>query len=366
MYIRRLRISGLRNIATADLQPSPTFNAITGPNGSGKTSLLEAIYLVSRGQSFRTRKIDRVIAESGETLVVRADLCDTSGREHSNAVQRTRGERRPEMRVDGREAASTAALAENLPVLLLHSASQELVSGGPALRRQFVDWGVFHVEHEFIEQWRRFRRALEQRNALLRHGRMTPAQHQPWETMLAESAEIIDTYRKGYLEQLRPLFGEVLSQLQPELAAVSIGYHRGWDARSDLYSQLEAHRERDLRYRATSEGPHRADVPLVWEGEPAAERLSRGQAKLVVYALKLAQGMLLRQQAGRTSVYLLDDLPAELDSQHRQRVLELLEPLQAQVFVTGVEPDGLAPQSADAQLFHVEQGRFADCKIERR
>jgi DNA replication and repair protein RecF len=244
---------------------------------------------------------------------------------------------------------------------VINSDSFNLLLGSPGHRRQFLDWGVFHVEHQFHGVWQRFQRVLKQRNSLLRHGKISDAELYPWDRELSEAGEVVDEQRARYFEDFEPLFQRLLPRLSPDLGGMELRYRRGWDKNSPLQKALDGSAKADREQGFTHVGPQRADIKVLVDGHAASEILSRGQQKLVVCALKLAQGQLLTQRKGRSCLYLVDDLPAELDRQHCRRVAEVLMELDTQVYITCIDTEELAgawPEEwlGNSAMFHVEHG----------
>jgi DNA replication and repair protein RecF len=359
--LRRLDIHGIRNLNDISLTGLGQLCLITGVNGSGKTSVLESIYLLGMARSFRTSELRAIINHERQKFTVYGEVSESDGRsERRLGVSRSR-EGGIEIRIDGEPGEGRSALASILPVQTLHAESFQLIAGGPGQRRQFMDWGVFHVEHSFVSAWRRFQKAIKQRNALLRHGKMSDSMLLPWEQELAIAGHVIHQFRKEYLETLTPAYLGILAQLAPELDNPELRYRAGWDTKSMLADALAHNRSSDLKQGFTQVGPHRGDIKVVFGGRPAMEVLSRGQQKLVVCALKLAQGREFTKSTGRQCAYLVDDLQSELDSAHCRSVARELSEIGAQVFATAIEQSGLSslwPCSMNMahQMFHVEHG----------
>jgi DNA replication and repair protein RecF len=261
-----------------------------------------------------------------------------------------------EARCNGQNLASAAELAAELPIQLVDAHSFSLLEGGPLQRRQFIDWGVFHVEQGFANLWKRFQKALKQRNQLLRHARIDEESLALWSNELAPLSEMIAKQRKEYLIQLEPYISPLVRALKG-LGEVTLEYNQGWQEGASLLDVFSAGQDRDVAIGTTSHGAQRADVKLLVDGELAADSLSRGQSKLLVYALKLAQAAHFKAVTGNSCVFLLDDLPAELDADNCRDVLDYLNSLGCQYFVTGVDQEdfeGVAKEGA--KLFHVEHG----------
>lgn len=367
MYLQRLAITGLRNLQCVEINLGSGANLFYGANGSGKTSILEAVYLLSRGRSFRTRSLRSVINHQRRDCTCFGSLEDDQGLKPALGIGVSRGQDGEFVfKVGGEQVRSAAQLAETLPVQLLNSDSFQLLEGSPSHRRSFLDWGVFHVEHGYRHLWSRFQRCLKHRNSLLRHGRIDALQLAVWDREFVQISEQISEFRRQYLASFKPFFEDVCRRLGINLG-YTLSYMPGWDQDSPLEDLLRAGLERDLKSGHSLTGPHRADLKIQVGGRMASEVLSRGQTKILITALKIAQGYLLRSSTGVQCVYLLDDLPAELDQRHRQLVGKLLQELEVQVLITGVDADDLQftwPSSAVMgdgrekvlKVFHVEQG----------
>jgi DNA replication and repair protein RecF len=359
--LKRLIISGIRNIQSAQLDPIPSFNLIHGNNGSGKTSILEAIHFLSLGRSFRSQQYKPLIGEGCTEAVVYGETCDGVA---VGVSRTTRKGDSPQLRLNGAKVDTFATLTHELPLQLLNSDAFALLEGGPQERRAFLDWGVFHVKHQFLQSWRMARRALLNRNALLK--RNAPSEEiAPWSHELSVHGGVVDGLRTEYLKQLQDHFAAGLGlELQELLGApLAIQYHPGWDADRDLQDLLTGQLDRERRYGHTLYGPHRADLLITVRGKPCSELLSRGQLKLSISLLKIAQAQLLQVSTGRSSVFLVDDLPAELDRDNQAVVCRHLAELNAQAFVTSIEPDlrlSLDQHGAPSKLFHVKHGKISN------
>jgi DNA replication and repair protein RecF len=350
--LSRLSLRDFRCFAELELDFSPRSNLITGDNASGKTSFLEAVFFLGRARSFRTSKSDQLIRHGAEGFRVSGQLQDETG---TVALGIAKGPKGLESRVGGQGAQSLAQLAERLPVQLFDAGAHQLIEGGPRHRRQFLDWGVFHVEPGFLGAWRRYQRALKQRNTLLRQ-RAGADMLKTWEPELATAGAMLDQSRRAYLNDLKSLAIAWASRLLG-VAELSLEYLPGWPEGKTLAEALAAGRQKDREQGATQAGPHRAEL-LIRVGDVAAdERVSRGQQKVLAGALLLAQAMYLRESRGRQCVLLLDDLAAELDAAHLGRFQELVRETEAQVFLTSVEASRAGPWP-EAAMFHVEQGKI--------
>lgn len=359
MNLLRLKTAHFRNLIAVDIEPNPHFNLIFGTNGSGKSSILESIYFLGLGRSFRTTLTSRIINYEQECLSVFGHIEREEGIVINTGIEKSR-QGKIRIKVGNEMLASLAELARSLPLQLINPDSYSLLTDGPKPRREFLDWGLFHVEHGFFPLWQRYQRVLKQRNACLQQAKPS-GQVKAWNAELAVAGEELARMRETYLQQLTPIIHEELTNLI-SLDNFKISYSPGWDITQNLNSILEAAYPRDAMLGYTQYGPHRADLVLKVNNLPAQDVLSRGEQKLLVLALRLAQGILLRALTGKKCIYLLDDIAAELDVERRRHVVQALINLKAQVFATAVERDALIDlaQHAQTKMFHVEHGEVKD------
>jgi DNA replication and repair protein RecF len=355
MRLTRVDVEATRIVARARLDPASRVNVIAGGNAAGKTSLLEAIHVLATGRSFAAGSLRAVVQRGGGPLRVVGRLVDAAGRSRIAGFERA-ATGRPRMRLDGGDVGRIVDVARLLPVVAVHPGSHDLVAGGPGERRTYLDRGLFHVEPTFQGTWQGYRRCLAQRNAMLRAGQ--PAQSlAAWEAELARYGAALDAARCAYVADLRPRAERIGGCLLGQEVGLRLGYKPGWEADAvSLQDALAGARERDRDQSRTTVGPHRADLEL-WVGQGRArQQVSRGQQKLVAYALRLAQAEQLAERAG--GLVLLDDLPAELDRDRCGRVVAEALAVGAQLFVTALEPSAIRlPAEAEVKRFHVGQGQ---------
>lgn len=353
MELVRLKASCFRNLVELDLEFFPRFNFIYGPNGSGKSSLLEAIYFLSLGRSFRSSLASRAIQYDTNGFNLFAVILGQFST--SLGLEKTR-QGKTKIKI-GNNSDSISELAKILPLQLINPNSYQLLSGGPKARRQFIDWGVFHVEPQFFSVWQRFQQVLKQRNASLQQTSMDEIN--VWNSELINSSNEITKFREKYLQQLTPLTTELMAKLFT-LQGLSMNFYQGWDNKYNLDSILTNSFTRDCKLAYTQYGPHRADLLIKLNGNPAHEVLSRGEQKLLACALQLSQGLLLKKLTGKSCIYLFDDLFAELDPVRQSYLMQLLYSLESQVFITAIEENlinGLK-NSVQGKIFQVEQGNI--------
>jgi DNA replication and repair protein RecF len=354
MPLTRLIIQQFRNIKACDIQLSPGFNFLIGPNGSGKTSVLEAMYLLGHGRSFKSALTGRVIQNEHSELFVHGRILNSDQFEIPIGINKQR-DGTTEVKIGGQSGQKLAQLAQVLPLQLIHPEGFELLTDGPKLRRAFIDWGVFHSEPAFYDAWGRFKRLSKQRNALLKTAR-SYRELSYWDQQLAPLAEQIDQWRKRYVDQLKLVAEEICRAFLPEFE-IQLQYYRGWEKETAYQELLERNFERDTLLSYTFSGPNKADLKIKVNGTPVEDVLSRGQLKLMVCALRVAQGQHLTALTGKQCIYLIDDFASELDSLRRKRLADCLKSTGAQVFVSSITEsqvdDMLEPNS---KMFHVEHG----------
>ena len=373
--LTEIKITQFRNVLDAVLSPNAAFNLIWGENASGKTSILEAINLLSINRSFRTNNLQYLITHDHDELSVFSRLStnpDTSNPKfaHKLGVARSR-DKLSSFRIDGSSVARASDLALLLPVIAIQPSSFELIDGAPSHRRSLLDWLVFHVKHEFLECSRNYQRVLKQRNMLLRSGKIDDLAICQWNRLFIDEAIKIEKLRKPVLTQINQALTEILSTtpLLTDLG-IELEYKSGWGqdhdadlAEHDWYQQrLEASFESDLRRCSTQIGSHRQDIRIRTKKGKASELLSRGQKKTLILAIYLCLADILNQTKAKLPVFLLDDLPSELDARHLAWLCERLHVLGAQSFISSVETESLLSlalfkENRDAyKTFHVKQG----------
>ena len=356
MAVTQIQLQGIRNLKNTRLSPHPKLNMIIGANASGKTSLLEALHFLGLGRSFRTSQAAKVLTRGCSQFILFAEV---NGSKLGLRWQRGTG---LEIKRKGEHVHSLSVLPMQLPLQLITPEAGILVSGGPKERRSFIDWGVFHVEPLFHALWKRYRRLLKQRNAAIRI-KAPKSQVAIWDKEYVSCAEQIAQFRCDYIESLIPEIEKYASRFIPELN-MEFSHYQGWSEDRTLLEQLNDSFERDINVGFTQLGPHKADLKIKCEGVLAAHHLSRGQQKLLVCALRLAQGIHLQQSVqSNNCLFLIDDFSSELDNERQALLADVLQKSGAQLFITGICSDDLSHfQQNDFKTFHVEQGVITEAK----
>lgn len=362
--LQRINITQFRNITSATLEPNDNINIIHGENGSGKTSILEAISVLAHGRSFRTHKYKRLIKNEETSLTLHAQLFEHVER-HIGLSRQNSGQL--VIRIDGKPAYTAVELAECLPLLVMNANSFSLLEGAAKVRRQFFDWLVFHVKHDFKHHWKVYAKCIKHRNSLLRRDKISRSDLIPWDKELTKAATELEKLRRSTFEIFEPTFNHALASFSfIEIFlkdTPSVDYLSGWKSDDDYLEQLSHTFERDRQLGYTSIGSHKADLKISLGKVPAVEELSRGQQKSLIISLFLAEARVFQQLTRRKPVFLLDDLPAELDETNLRVVGEALNDIASQVFVTAIDPSTILdcwelPEESMLKVFHVKHGQL--------
>lgn len=358
MSLSRLIINHFRNLTAVDLELSHGFNFLVGENGSGKTSLLEGIFYLGHGRSFKSHISNRIIHYDHDQFTLFGSV-EEAKHQWSVGIQKSR-QGDTLLKINGEDGKKISDLAHLLPMQVITPEGLTLLNGGPTYRRAFLDWGLFHQHSDFYSHWANLKRLLKQRNAALHQVRHY-AELRPWDIELVKLAEIVSTMRANYAEALRPEIEKTCQFFLPELE-IGVRFHQGWDKESDYADILAAGFERDRQLGYTMIGPQKADFRFRANGLPVEDVLSRGQLKLLMCALRLAQGEYLMAQKQRQCLFLIDDFASELDPTKRALLAHRLRQSGSQVFVTAITQDQLNQMQWDEQQndlrFAVQQGQI--------
>ncbi|MFC3851597.1 DNA replication/repair protein RecF [Salinispirillum marinum] len=369
MPLKRIDIHNFRNLTRVSFRPVHGFNIIVGCNGSGKSSLLEAVYALGSGKSFRVTQVKPLVQFTADRFLLYGEVQRKDGQHSLGLEKRLNGE--GSVVIDGSRATTTSELALLLPIQHVGLDDFQLFEGGPRIRRRFIDWGVFHVEHgKNSALFRRFERAIKQRNSGLRSVKISGGERDAWDSEFLRCATSLDDARQAYLDRLMAAYRDLCARFGdvPYANQLMIHYSPGWDQKLTLKEALQrpGSMERERKTGITQAGPHRADLRMVIEGIPARDILSRGQMKVLGHLLKLAQiRVLANQHNDQLPVILLDDLVAELDERNVNKLLNTVREFSAQVFLTVLDTKQLPSQQhwlgeAEIKLFHVEQGQLTE------
>jgi DNA replication and repair protein RecF len=355
--LRHLKAGSFRNIPTLDITLTPAFNLIYGVNGSGKSTILEMIYCLGYGRSFRTHLTQPIIQYQADTchvfgIVDRLESSITIGFQKSIKSK-------PQLKLGSENSPPTLIeLAKLFPLQLIHPECHDLLNHGPHIRRRFFNWMMFHLEPQFLTVWKRYHQALKQRNmALQQH--QPPQVIQAWDGEIAESGHTLTHLHQSYFEQFKAISLEFFHQWLG-FHPIEIFYKPGWDTQQSLAVNLKQQLPCDRQRGYTTQGAHRFDLIFKIQHLPVEILLSRGEQKRFICALYLARGKLLHQQLNKQSIYLLDDIMNELDIRYQEKLWQCLTELSTQVFVTAIEVKNFerVKDLPDSQILQIENGKI--------
>lgn len=333
--LKCLSISNFRNFKYFDLNLHAKCSFIYGLNGSGKTSLLEAIYFLFLGKSFRTRLTKNLIYNGTNEFQIGGLLHVNDEELRIGTLRNTDGV--VHLRKNGNRVRTQGEIARLLPIQLFNHESFLLLTDPSKIRRKFIDWGIFYLKPDFLKVWHDFDKILKQRNEQIRQD-FIPL----WDKGLAKLGEQLHLMRLEYLNEFLPFAVEILRELLPNLP-LNIDYFPGWDTNLPLLSVLNDQRKVDLRFGYTMYGPHRADLLVLLGDKNAKDYLSRGQQKILVYGLQLAQGLFLQIKGNNQKcLYLIDDPLAEMDLLNYQLLMrKIYNTGGGQIVLTGLKQGNL-------------------------
>lgn len=345
MYLKKLALQNIRNLSHLTYEPSKSFNVVYGKNGSGKTSLLEAISFLGYGKSFRDSKYQNLISSGLPYFSITADVFNSKTNiQESLGICRYKNRNQDfSILINSNKTKRLSDLVDRVSIQVIHPQGIDLILQGPEFRRNFIDWGVYYSYPQFKELWGNCKRLLSQRNSLLKSS-SSIEMVELWDEKFCQLNEEINRLREEYIFGFKEILLKKLAIFLPDFT-FDISFLKGWGNGLPLRSVLASNLEKDRVLGYTFYGCHRADLKIKCNNFYASDTLSRGQLKLLVCALKLAQGTFLYSQTGRKSIYLIDDLSSELDSNSRNILLHELSECGFQVFITNItsqiELDGI-------------------------
>lgn len=360
MSINKFIVQDFRNLENIAINLHPDFNFVIGDNGSGKSSFLEAIFYLGHGKSFRTLKIEHLLRHDQQAYTVSAKI----------NTQRQIGVRKlfngsdvgTEIKIDGQKQSRFSVLAKNIAVQVITPESFKLFFGGPKQRRRFIDLGLFHVKHQFSEQWKEFSRILKQRNACLRQ-KADKNTLDYWSQVFCESSVTVADLRSQYIGTLREELAHWLQLMLPSISEnIDIQYLQGWNSKKSLQEVFEQYREKELLSGYSLFGAQKFDVKFLLGGVSVEHKLSRGQQKLFLLALTFAQAKLIERVNLVKPILLIDDVGAELDKHSRKLLNKAVSSLECQVIITAIDTtavEQLIPQNDNYKMFHVKHGKLS-------
>lgn len=360
MKLDKVQIKHFRNISEMAIIANENLNVFLGENGSGKSSILEALHYLGFARSFRTQKHKNVIKHGEHEFTVFCSAYLDATSQQKFGISRSISDNCV-VNIDGLKSKRATDLASHLPIQIFTPQSSDLLLGAPKLRRRYLDWLLFHVEHSFNLDFQVYTKSLKHLNALYKS--VYSAQDlEYWTQLLSDKGDTISNSREGLLKgSLIELINANLKEFLPEFC-FEISYYRGWEKDCSLAESILKNRQKDQKNGYLSVGPHKADLRIKTQGMLAHEVLSRGQLRMLVAAMQLAQTQHLHAQTSKTSIFLLDDVGAELDEEKRKVFISRLNTSDTQLFVTAIDIKQLEflENYNDKKVFHVEHGQVRE------
>ena len=352
MRVQKLKISNLRNISQAELDFSPNINYIQGDNGAGKTTVIEALYLLARSRSFKRGHQKSLIQHNQNSLTIFGKAYKNEDQHLQIGIQKDAT--KTLVKMNGQVINRLSDLAKQLPIALITPQSQKILEEGPEYRRRLLNWGVFHVEPNFGHLMATYNRTLQQRNQALKDSN---SKISIWDDLLTDSATQINILQRRFLEKLEGTLHSLIDKTK-RLKGISVSFNQGWDSEISLKEALSKKMVLDKRRLFTSVGPHRADIVFETAGKPIREKLSRGQQKYLLILTMLAQAQQMEVLNAGAPVFLIDDFQSELDQRAQSDILDLFTQRNIQTVITGISDLSFLKERphCDKQMFHVEQG----------
>lgn len=357
MSVTELFTANFRNLESSKIALHNDLNFIIGDNGSGKSSLLESLFYLGHGKSFRTSNIESLINTQFSDFIISVKTKEN----YQLGIQRNRlGE--VKIKVNGSKQTKLSELAKNIAVQIVTPESFKLFFGGPKERRKFVDLGMFHVEHNFSEDWKSFSRVLKQRNSCLRN-KSSHQQLPYWTEEFCNYSNVIAQYRSKYILALKDELNSWLKVLLPNIEdEINIQYRQGWHGKKELMAVLEQNREKEIERGYSLFGAHKFDLRFLVNNLSIEHTLSRGQQKLFLIALTYAQSKLIEQVKRLKPILLIDDIGAELDITSRQAMFIANQQLNCQTIISAIDKvalEPLIPDNNNYKMFHVKHGQIS-------
>lgn len=363
MQINRLLLTNFRNISSCNLETSHKQIILTGENGQGKTNLLESLYLLCYGSSFRTSNLKEAVAYSKEFFYLKSEFEDTQSFFRSTEIAFD-GEKKT-IKVDGKEIHDRKELIYNLPCIVFAHDDIEFVRGEPENRRRFFDQTMTMYDSIFFDDLRRYKQVLRQRNAALHDSRYSLLEI--YDQKLATLGMNIIKARETVCKSFATIFPDYYQQVSQDDRKIGISYRPSWDIDmtvEQIVERLYNQRESDIKMSTTTSGPHRDRFVITDKNGIFVNGASTGQMRLASLIFRSAQAAFYRQKTSQDPIFLIDDVLLELDETKRARYLNILGNY-SQAFFTFLPKEKYFGsyfdiQDNDSKIYTVKEGCFID------
>ena len=356
MPLTNISIKHLRCFDDVNISLSPGVNFFYGANGSGKTSLLEAVFIFSSGKSFKSTNLQSLIKYDKEKFYLK-------GFDNKNGyiVEIEKRIDKPISIMLNNKKIVTSKLIKQFPCTPIHNNTFSFASAPPDFRRKLLDRSIFIAEEQFSSTWFSYYRTLKQRNAMLKNNRISDIY--AWNKKLAEDGNVLSDFRKTFFEKTKSEFSSLLKLLEPNAVfdffnLISIEFFQGWSTKDSFFEALEVNKEKDLKRKTTTEGPHKSDINFLINNLDARQVLSRGEQKFFSILWSCAQHEVLKKHYEIEATLIIDDIKSELDERVFQLFIKLLKHNKNQVIFSCIEDcfsSKITNEFNQFKKFHVEQ-----------
>ena len=350
MQIRKLRLKDFRNYKSLELTFHPKVNLLLGNNAQGKTNLLEALYITSLGKSFRTGRDSEMIRFGAPFFRVEIEALRDG---EPLSVELAVSEDQKAIKIDGVKATKSSELLEHIYTVVFSPEDLKIVKDEPEKRRRFLDREISQLKPSYYQNLGSYKKALIQRNALLKDCRAEEKNLEVWDESLAQYGQLVMAERQRFTEKLNRISREIHQRITDGQEELQVLYHP--DTTGNLLEALQKNHRRDRIRGTTGVGPHRDDLTLLVNGIDLRSYGSQGQQRTAALSLKLAELKLIKEETGEEGILLLDDVLSELDSQRQQFLIHTLKDIQLFITATelGKEVENSLPKG---NLYWVSQG----------
>ena len=356
MPLTDVSIKHLRCFDQVKISLSPGINFFHGANGSGKTSLLEAIFIFSSGKSFKSSNLQSLIQYDKKNFYLKG-----FDRSSGHIIEVEKHTKRPvSLKLNNKKIVSSK-LIKKFPCTPIHNNTFSFTSAPPDFRRKLLDRSIFIAENNFSSIWFGYHRALKQRNVMLKNNLKSDIY--AWNKKLADDGELITEYRKNFFDKVILEFKNLLKILEPKSVfdffnLISIDFSCGWDTNNSLLCTFEKNLKKDLRRKTTTDGPHKSDIKFLIKNLDARQILSRGEQKFFSILWSCAQNEVLKKHYQIEATLIIDDIRSELDDRVFDLFVELLKYNKNQIIFSCIEDcfsSKILNGFSEFKKFHVEQ-----------
>ncbi len=360
MYLKCIELKNFRNYEEETVEFHSKVNIITGKNAQGKTNLLESLYIMSMGKSFRTNKDHDLIGFQKDFCKIKSTSVK-DGRELE--IEIVISDDGKTTKINGLKTAKNIELLENVYMVVFSPEDLKIVKDEPEKRRKFIDRELCQLKPIYYRNLGRYKKILQQRNSLLKQPEIREDVISVWDEGLAEYGSKIIQERKRFIDKMNRISGKISESITNGKEVLEISYEANGEVKDDYEEQrnfqlqlLKKNLKNDFIRRSTSVGPHKDDLKLCVEGIDIRHFGSQGQQRTAALSLKLAEIKLIKEEAGVSPILLLDDVLSELDADRQNYLIHSLDDVQ--LFLTTAElSEEVKNKLPQGEKFIVESGK---------